>query len=130
MSLGPRWHNSGEWDTDDDEEDLNPRAPPMGVKFNLIPRDQARKLGINPQTGEPLPQVKREFNPQDRILRDLEAAYDGIGGLAALTTWAGRNQTEFFKMRAQTAKTAPINITDSEVVIIHSSALPATKLDE
>lgn len=112
----------------DDEDDDNPRWPPKKPTQELMPRDDARKLGINFKTGEPLPQLRREYAPQDRFLRDLTAAYDGIGGLAMLTRWAKQNKTEFIKILRDVTKAAPITITDSEVTIIH--ALPSSKLDE
>ena len=99
----------------------------MSKQIQIHPK-VSKELGFHPQTGQPLPAIKREYAPQDRFQRALNIVFDGIGGIPTMTQWAKRNQGDFYKMYAKAAQQAPINITDSEVVIVHS--LPASKLDE
>ena len=96
--------------------------------MKFLPQQLANQIGINPETGEPLPQLKREHSPQERFQNVLDTVFDGIGGLPNMTRWAKANQSRFYKMYADTVKQAPINITDSQVVIVHS--LPESPLDK
>jgi len=102
-----------------------PKAPQQ----TFLPREEAKAIGVDPQTGERLPQLRRENSPTNPVADALEYAFQGIGGKAGFTKWAGRNRSDFYKMWGNHHKNQPDQVNSSpEIHIIH--VLPPTKLDE